>query len=411
MATRSQSPASSANEARREGAAQRPASPSPGRPQSRLPFRLAVEHFWLVATPLFLLAFLLVVHLANPLSDRLAMLPAPRLLQALAAALLAGLVLLGPYLLFRQEFDRAREEVSLLRDARLGLKDARRRLRRHGRRLGPGPRQQVEAAIAQMEGALQQGRDLEAPLKELESRLEEHLAFARKGPAREYTESIGVAVFIALVLRAFVVEAFKIPSGSMIPTLQVGDHIFVNKFIYGVRIPWTNVKIGDTIRTPRRGEVVVFVYPREPDKDFIKRIVAVAGDVVDMRGNQIFVNGEPLPRQPVPGPCEYEDYDEALGEWRRGQCEAYVEQNGGIRYITITDASSLGRGTGIISFPYTVPPRSVFVMGDNRDNSHDSRFWGPVPYDLIKGKAWIIWWSAGKGASVRLSRMFDVIHP
>ncbi|MCS6913741.1 MAG: signal peptidase I [Myxococcales bacterium] len=386
-------------------------SPLSGRRRSRLPFRLLVEHFWLVATPLFVLAFLLVVHLANPLSDQLALLPAPRLLQALAAALLAGLVMLGPYLLFRQEFDRAREEVSLLRDARLGLKDARRRLRRHGHRLAPGARQEVEAATAQLEAALRQGQDLEGPLRELEGRLEEHLSFARKGAAREYAESIGVAVFIALVLRAFVVEAFKIPSGSMIPTLQVGDHIFVNKFIYGVRIPWTNVKIGDTFRTPRRGEVIVFVYPREPDKDFIKRIIAVAGDVVDMRGDQIFVNGQPLPRKPLPGPCEYEDYDEALGEWRRGQCEAYLEENGGIRYVTITDASSLGRGTGIIHFPYTVPPRSVFVMGDNRDNSHDSRFWGPVPYDLIKGKAWIIWWSAGKGASVRLSRMFDVIHP
>src|SRR5207248_8259385 len=96
----------------------------------------------------------------------------------------------------------------------------------------------------------------------LDKKLDDHLAFARKSTIREYTESIGVAVLIALFLRAFVVEAFKIPSGSMIPTLQVGDHIFVNKFIYGIRVPWTNIKFGMTYRKPRRGEVIVFIYPR-----------------------------------------------------------------------------------------------------------------------------------------------------
>ena len=222
--------------------------------------------------------------------------------------------------------------------------------------------------------------------------------------------SIGVAVFIALVLRAFVVEAFKIPSGSMIPTLEVGDHIFVNKFLYGIRIPWTNHKLFDQFRAPRRGEVVVFIYPQEPDKDFIKRIVAVAGDTVDLKNGQVIINGQPVPHEAQQGPCEYEDYTEETGEWNRGRCEAFKEVNGGIPYTVIHTARG-PRGPGILSFPLTVPPRSVFVMGDNRDNSHDSRYWGFVPFDLIKGKAWIIWWSAGKGSSVRLDRMFKLIHP
>ncbi len=208
----------------------------------------------------------------------------------------------------------------------------------------------------------------------------------------------------------------------MIPTLEVGDHIFVNKFIYGVRLPLTgyltkdgkDVKVLEQVREPHRGEVIVFVYPKEPDKDFIKRIIAVAGDKVDIRGNQVYVNDQPLPRQPVPGPCEYEDFDENVppnGEWRREQCDAYREQDGGLSYTTITNPhSSGGHSSWMLSFPLVVPPRSVFVMGDNRDNSHDSRYWGFVPYENIKGKALIIWWSAGKGGSVRLARMFHLIH-
>src|SRR6266542_4679303 len=107
---------------------------------------------------------------------------------------------------------------------------------------------------------------LSVALNTLDKWLDENLGFARKSTAREYVESIGIAVLIALFLRAFVVEAFKIPSGSMIPTLQVGDHIFVNKFIYGVRVPFTNVKFGSDYRKPMRGEVIVFIYPKEPDK-------------------------------------------------------------------------------------------------------------------------------------------------
>src|SRR5262249_24079637 len=155
---------------------------------------------------------------------------------------------------------------------------------------------------------------------------------------REYVESIAIAVLIALFLRSFVVEAFKIPSGSMIPTLQVGDHIFVNKFIYGVRVPWTNIKVGMGIRKPKRGEVIVFKFPKDQEKDFIKRIVAVEGDTVEIRDNVVWVNGQPTERvHDTQARCEYEDYAEETGRWDHRRCDAWRETMGEHTYQTIFD--------------------------------------------------------------------------
>ncbi len=295
-----------------------------------------------------------------------------------------------------------------MKEARLLLREGRRVLRKYSHRLTGEQQAKVKAAIEALSQAVI-ARDydkLPGALNTLDDVLDNHLGFARKSTAREYTESIGVAVLIALFLRAFVVEAFKIPSGSMIPTLQVGDHIFVNKFIYGVRVPFTNIKFGMEYRKPKRGEVIVFIYPKEPDKDFIKRIVAVEGDTVEARDNQLFVNGVAVPRTHVDGDCRYEDYKEDLGRWEEDRCEAWQETVLGNTYTTVYDKN--GR---VSSFaPRTVPKDSVFVMGDNRDNSHDSRFWGFVPFDLIKGKAMIIWWSHGEPEGVRVNRLFHLVH-
>ena len=253
--------------------------------------------------------------------------------------------------------------------------------------------------------------ELSDALSELDKRLTEHLSFARKGASREYVESIGVAVLIALLLRAFVVEAFKIPSGSMIPTLQVGDHIFVNKFIFGARIPFTGIKLGQHVREPRRGEVIVFIWPKDPEKDFIKRIVGTPGDKVEVCADgQVNVNDQPVRRELVPGDCEYRDSDEdrPQGGWHTVRCVAFREWNGAETYVTMHNESTPPQLPSCSS--WTVPKNSLFVMGDNRDNSHDSRYWGFVPYENIKGKAWFIWWSAGEHSSVRLNRIFDAIH-
>jgi len=295
-----------------------------------------------------------------------------------------------------------------MKEARLLLREGRRVLRKYSHRLTGEQQAKVKAAIDALSAAVI-ARDydkLPGALNALDDVLDNNLGFARKSTAREYTESIGVAVLIALFLRAFVVEAFKIPSGSMIPTLQVGDHIFVNKFIYGVRVPFTNIKFGMEYRKPRRGEVIVFIYPKEPDKDFIKRIVAVEGDTVEVRDNQIFINGVGVPRSHVDGDCRYEDFVEDTARWEERRCEAWIEDVNGNTYTTVYDKNGGVHSTR----PVTVPKDSVFVMGDNRDNSHDSRFWGFVPFDLIKGKAMVIWWSHGEPEGVRVNRIFKLVH-
>src|SRR6185369_8965501 len=159
-----------------------------------------------------------------------------------------------------------------------------------------------------------------------------------KSTTRDYVESIGAAILIALALRAFVIEAFKIPSSSMYPTLEIGDHIFVNKFIYGVRIPYTHTKFLE-LRGPRRGELIVFIYPCDPDRDYIKRVVALAGDSVEVRCNIVYVNGVAVPSKMLLSgeQCKYKDYDEHDNRWFERQCSRYQETVNGHTYDTFHD--------------------------------------------------------------------------
>ncbi len=223
----------------------------------------------------------------------------------------------------------------------------------------------------------------------------EEAEMRRKGRLRWHAEGLGKAVLAALVLRAFVVQAYEIPSGSMIPTLQVGDRVFVNKLAH-------------TLSPPRRGEVIVFSHPRE-DKTLIKRIVAVPGDLVELRADVLHVNGRPVAREPL-GPRRYHDFDETSGEWLTRDGEAFAEHLDGSAFVTLHepggDPARWPRSFG----PVTVPPRSVFVMGDNRDNSSDSRFWGVVPYDLIDGEALFVLWSYGRPEGVRFGRLLHRIN-
>jgi signal peptidase I len=181
---------------------------------------------------------------------------------------------------------------------------------------------------------------------------------SKKGAIRENVEAILIAIVLALFIRTFIVQAFKIPSGSMKETLQIGDHILVNKFIFGVKLPFTEKTI-IPVKNPERGDIVVFKYPEDPDKDFIKRVVGVEGDKIEISNKQVYVNDSPL----------VEDY-------------------------TIFKDSNLYSKSLRDNFgPVTVPEKSLFVMGDNRDNSHDSRFWGFVNLKAVRGKAFIIYWS------------------
>jgi signal peptidase I len=297
------------------------------------------------------------------------------------------------------------------REARARIREARAVLRRQGADLPADVRASLAAAATATEEARARG-DHDATcraLVRLDDLIDRHVEAKTKSTFREYVESIGVAILIALLLRAFVVEAFKIPSGSMIPTMEVGDHIFVNKFIYGIRIPLTKVRFFD-VRKPRRGEVVVFIYPREPDKDFIKRIVGVEGDSVEVRNNVLHVNGAAVEHRGLPGPCFYTDYDEAIRRWSTKVCTRVEEELDGITYRTVFDPAGQRQDfPGAGEDPYVVPAGHVFVLGDNRNNSHDSRFWGPVPVENIKGKALIVWWSSGGPDGIRWGRLGKMV--
>lgn len=393
------------------GRAQTPSSESFPDERPPIALRLLIEHLWLLVVPLFLGLFLLIIHLTN--QEDLSFLPMPRALQAGAAAgILYGLWRILQRVAQKQ-IDWSRYFVLLTREGSAALRDGKRRMRSYGHRLKSEPKAAVEAALASLHASLQgsSSQKLSAALDATDQALSEHLPQGKKGLLRENGEAIGGAIIIALLLRAFVVEAFKIPSGSMLTTLEVGDHIFVNKFLYGVRVPWTNIKFFTHLREPKRGEVIVFVFPEDHEKDFIKRIVAVPGDTVEVCGGQVKINGQPLWREPESGTCEYDDFDEErpTDGWRKVPCSAYRERNGENTYRTVFRQGS-GGAMDLCSQPVTIRPDSVFVMGDNRDSSHDSRAWGQVSYDLIKGKAWFIWWSAGQKTSVRLNRLTKRIH-
>jgi signal peptidase I len=199
-----------------------------------------------------------------------------------------------------------------------------------------------------------------------------------KSTFREYVEAIGMALLLALFIRTFIVQAFKIPSGSMIPTLQIGDHILVNKLAYGVRIPFWEEYLVDFTRV-QRGDVVVFIFPEDRSKDFIKRVIGVPGDSVEIRGKKVYLNGKQI-------------------EDRYAHFEGDDPQNAGL-----TSRDDFG--------PKTVPENSIFVMGDNRDRSYDSRFWGFVNLDDVRGKAFLIYWSwDGADRWVRWERLGSLIY-
>lgn len=200
-----------------------------------------------------------------------------------------------------------------------------------------------------------------------------------KSTLREYAEALAIALLLALFIRTFVVQAFKIPSGSMLPTLKIGDHILVNKFIYGIRIPFIGKRLLK-FHAPQRGDVIVFVYPVDPGKDFIKRVVAVGGDTLEVRNKRLYVNGEP-----VPDPCAC---------FQLGIASDFEDRGWVCGQKGVASAAAAGRATGGDNYgPVVVPPGHVFVMGDNRDRSYDSRFWGTVKLENVKGKAFIIYWS------------------
>jgi signal peptidase I len=210
-----------------------------------------------------------------------------------------------------------------------------------------------------------------------EPRTEQKAERTRKKPMwREYTEALLVAGILALIIRTFLFQAFHIPSGSMEDTLLEGDFLFVSKTLYGAEIPFTGGKRLPAIRGPQRGDIIVFRYPEDPSQDFIKRCIGVPGDVIEYRDKELYVNGE----------LQHEDY---------------IKHTQGERIVPGRD--NFG--------PITVPEGKFFMLGDNRDNSRDSRYWGFVDYSQLRGKALFIYWSWDKDHNLpRLSRIFDLVR-
>jgi signal peptidase I len=223
--------------------------------------------------------------------------------------------------------------------------------------------------------------------------IDSDLGVYRKPAWRESLEQILVAVFIALVLRSFVLEAFKIPSGSMIPTLAIGDQIFVNKWVYGLRVPFTSIRIVD-FAPPKRGDVVVFMFPNDPHDDFIKRVVGVPGDTVEVKKGIVYVNGDELPREEV-GPMNVWDRETTSSVWNEQHSIAFAEHLNGKAYTVLQDPVHTPRFTDNFG-PQVVSAGHLFVMGDNRNHSWDSRGWGQVPMQNVLGRAMFVWWSWGK---------------
>ncbi len=212
-----------------------------------------------------------------------------------------------------------------------------------------------------------------------------------KRATRETVEAVLIAVVLALFIRTFVIQAFKIPSGSMENTLLIGDHLLVSKFAYGiqlptpamikffgVKIPFFSTRLVNTWGGVKRGDIIVFRFPGDRDKDYIKRTIGLPGDVVEVRNKVIYINGKKID-------------------------DPYAVHKGGLYGENQERANNFG--------PYKVPEGKVFAMGDNRERSYDSRFWGPVPIKDIKGKALIIYWSwDGNKKWIRSGRMGTVLH-
>ncbi|MCK9523448.1 MAG: signal peptidase I [Proteobacteria bacterium] len=281
-------------------------------------------------------------------------------------------------------------------------------IKKYQKRLSTTARKDLDAALNDLEAAIEDKKDgeINAIANRIEKHIEKYMPFSKRSLFWEYFESIGAAVLIALLLRLFAMEAFKIPSESMVPTLMVGDHIFVNKYHYGLSIPFQNKRI---IRfyEPAYGDVIVFAKPSlaeqglpltayyadaiDPNdmagEDFIKRIIALPGDKVEIRESVVYVNDRPIPRCPA-GRALFKSRDYLTADtWMDEELDLWIERHGAHTYTVVEEPF-------LDNYPAEVVPEGhVFVLGDNRDHSSDSRYWGTVPIDNIKGRASVIWWS------------------
>lgn len=283
------------------------------------------------------------------------------------------------------------QEAKVRKKAKQLLSQTKSALDKNISKINPGSAAVIKQKMGSLEAAIAEGNTKEIVINTdaLESASHDYLSKFTKSKLRQNIEALVFAVVLALLIRTFVFQPFKIPSGSMIPTLLVGDHLLVNKFIYGTKIPFTD-KVVLPLQKIERGDVIVFTYPnseRDPSKKgvyYIKRVVGLPGDRIDIQGRSLLINGDEVPMQYI---GSYND--ERNGE----EFDEYDEDLYGDDHKVIFRKGKENTNTGNFIPVTKVPEGKVFVMGDNRDNSQDSRYWGFVPIENIAGKAFVIHWS------------------
>ena len=257
--------------------------------------------------------------------------------------------------------------------------------------ISPDIRNIFNERLNELEKALESNdpEQINGSYNSLKNLFDQNLSGYSKSKLRQNVEAIIIALCLALLIRTFIVQPFKIPSGSMIPTLLIGDHLLVNKFIYGTKIPFTNIRVLP-VEDIERGDVVVFKFPGNDSVNkglhYIKRAIGLPGDVIDIEGRDVIINGKKV-KQVYEGSYDYYEQGTEVST------DKYIDTLSENIFDVIYKKSSVNTTKGKTNFPITVPDGHIFVLGDNRDNSYDSRFWGFVPINNISGKAFLIHWS------------------